>query len=32
VAGEKSVSQEGGTPAWILLLYAQSILIASAPV
>lgn len=31
VSGDRSVSQEGGVPAWILLLYAQAILIASSP-
>ncbi|HNV86516.1 MAG TPA: hypothetical protein PKL97_06075 [Candidatus Omnitrophota bacterium] len=31
VIEEKSVSQEGGAPAWILLLYVQAILIASSP-
>jgi len=31
VIAEKSVSQEGVFPAWILLLYVQAVLIASSP-
>lgn len=31
VVGERTVSQEIGIPPWILLLYLQAVLIASAP-
>ena len=31
VSGERSAAQEGGVPAWIVLLYAQAVLIASSP-
>ena len=31
VIGEKTVSQEGRIPPWILLLYVQALLVASAP-
>ncbi len=31
VLGERSAATEGGTPRWIVLLYVQAVLIASAP-
>ena len=31
VVSEKTVTQEGGIPAWIILLYVQAALIASSP-
>ncbi|GEM_PF-1264306 len=31
VAGERAIAQEGGTPAWILLMYVQALLMASSP-